>query len=97
MRIEDVFEFADGRTVFIGTPQGAAAFIEACDCELWIGGVKVATMRIEPEMLPLRRRRDGLRAVSTTTSITADWDQIRNKSAEAWIRCGMFSVEPAKR
>lgn len=87
MKIDDVFEFTGGRTVFIGTPEGATDFIKACDCELWIGDVVAARLKFEPEMLPLRKQKDGRRALSTTTPITMDLNLIRAKNVEAWLKC----------
>jgi len=38
MKVEDVFRFANGTTLFLGTITSEAKFIGACDCEIIVDG-----------------------------------------------------------
>lgn len=69
MDVVDVFNFEDGRTVFVGTVAVGPAYISACDCELTIAGDVVARFRIEGEMIPLKRAPNHLRSVSTNEEV----------------------------
>jgi len=52
MRLEDVFHFQDGRTVFAGSVVGADRRIPQCMVEIWVEGKRRSTpFRIEGEML----------------------------------------------
>jgi hypothetical protein len=64
MRIRDAFSFQDGRTVLVGPVEGAEGYIPATMCEIWVNGQKLATVRIEGEMIPCGSD-NGQRAVST--------------------------------
>src|SRR5207247_552561 len=70
MQIREIFRFRDGRTVFVGSLEGGEhAMIRPGQCDLYVGDKKVATIRIEPEMIPQRvdpLERHNERAVSTT-------------------------------
>jgi hypothetical protein len=69
MRLEDVFHFQDGRTVFAGSIVGRVGRIPQCMVEIWVDGTRRSLpFRIEGEMLAGGRGRPGenaSRAVST--------------------------------
>jgi hypothetical protein len=69
MRLEDVFHFQDGRTVFLGSIDGTDRRIPQCLVEIWVDGKqRSAPFMIEGEMLAGGRGGPGSnmsRAVST--------------------------------
>lgn len=71
MEIEQVFQFSEGRTVFVGSIKGNVAFIRSCECVLVCKGQKTK-LRIEGEMIPERSLRKGLRAVSSAEQLSID-------------------------
>jgi hypothetical protein len=73
--VDDVFRFEGGRTVFVGEVKQGPNYISSCDCELLLGDTCVAKIRLEGEMIPLKKTRMSLRAVSTLD--TVDVDRIR--------------------
>lgn len=93
MRVRDVFDFGDGRTVFTGEAADEPGNISESDCHLVIDGVKVTEFRIEGEMLPLRKKTPHLRAISTTAVL--DVDHIRSFLAKGTATVEIASREPA--
>ena len=65
MRIVDMFRFADGRTVFVGSVTDGPPFIRPCRCSLVVDGTQRAVIGLEGEMVPDRRHPEGYRSVST--------------------------------
>ena len=68
MDVEETFFFQDGTIVFAGPIQSEVEFIRACDCEIVQNGKVKASLRIDGEMLPMRKRNASApsnRAVST--------------------------------
>lgn len=84
MKIKDIFKFEDGRTVFAGVVVDGPKYISAGDCELFVNDELEAAFRIEGEMIPLRRPRSDLRAVSTTEDV--DTDRIRRIMEQCELR-----------
>jgi hypothetical protein len=66
MDVRDMFQFPDGRTVFVGLISSASPFIEAAACEVIVDGEKVGQVEVNEE-LPERRGRSLLadRALGT--------------------------------
>jgi hypothetical protein len=75
MAVADVFEFTDGRTVFVGEISQGPNFVRACDCELLVAGVPVAKFRIEGEMIPMHKEQTNLRSISTVEKVDLDLDR----------------------
>jgi hypothetical protein len=71
MKVEDTFFFDDGTIVFAGPVEGDVNFIRACDCEIVKNGEVKASVRIDDEMRPSRKRGGPStdRAVSTREAI----------------------------
>ena len=69
MIVRDVFALSDGRTVLVGEVAKGPNYIAECDCELFVDGTFVTKLRIEGEMLPLKRTPNELRSVSTLAPI----------------------------
>ncbi|SRR5712691_7848688 len=69
MQIKDLFTFADGRTVLVGSLDGGEnVLIRPGPCDVYVNDRKVETIHIEPEMIPQRANPlefHDLRAVST--------------------------------
>ena len=65
MIVDEVFVFNDGRTVFAGQVLSGPSFIKACKCELYSNEIRVNIFELEGEMMPLRKTRHKVRAVST--------------------------------
>ncbi|MCS7023116.1 MAG: hypothetical protein NZU63_14965 [Gemmataceae bacterium] len=78
MKIIDLFQFGDGRTVLVGNVGTDVPFISACPCELLVDGVPVTTIRIEDEMLPNPRHEAGFRSVSTTSAVELNRDLLKH-------------------
>jgi hypothetical protein len=78
MRLEDLFHFQDGRTVFAGSILGTVGRIPQCMVEIWVDGkARSAPFRIEGEMLAGGRGRpaaNASRAVSTVELKCLDRD-----------------------
>jgi Immunity protein 35 len=67
MDIVDIFQFADGRTVFVGEVTGGPIFITKCRCSLWLGEKYLQEIEIEGEMIPSQQATapTSLRSVSS--------------------------------
>lgn len=84
MLVEDVFNFDDGRTVFVGFISGQSMLIRKCDCDLVADGALLRQVHIEGEMIACRKM-SRLRSLSTTETI--DKTKIPYKSAKVLLRC----------
>ena len=93
MQVRDVFVFGDGRTVFAGEIADSYGLISESDCGLMVDGAKMADFRIEGEMLPLRKTKPHLRAISTTAAL--DIDLIRSFLAKGTVSVEIVSRETA--
>jgi hypothetical protein len=78
MRVVEVFRFADGRTVFVGTVDPDVPIIAASECDLFVDGTQKATCVIEGEMIPDRRQETGFRSVSTKSNVELDRDLLKH-------------------
>lgn len=76
MKVEKVFRFQDGRTVFVGevAPQGAA--IKAGRAELWSGDRKLEEFAIDGEMIAERKAAREKRSVATTAKVQTPDTQV---------------------
>lgn len=72
MQIVDLFQFRDGRAVFVGRISSSAPVIGACTCRLLVDGVERATIHVEGEMIPNGTHPEGHRSVSTTEPVPLD-------------------------
>jgi hypothetical protein len=63
MTVDDVFSFADGKTVYLGNVLAGPTLITAVDCALIVDGVTVTTVQIDGEMAPLKHGPDERRSV----------------------------------
>jgi hypothetical protein len=70
MIVEDIFHFADGRTVFTGIITDGPGYIQTGRCELLFDGASIEKFTIEGEMIPSPQRPGGLRSISTKERIT---------------------------
>jgi hypothetical protein len=70
MSVKDIFNFQDGRKVFVGPITGNERMVRACKCGVYINGEKIFSIDVEGEMLPGNKKTNlGLRAISTTDNI----------------------------
>lgn len=81
MLIEEIFNFQDGRTVFIGSIAGDEKFIKECDCEILIDGQFFSKIHIEGEMLPCNSK-SKLRSISTVNKIDVSKLPYKSKSVK---------------
>lgn len=88
MLIKEIFNFHDGRTVFVGDIFGNNEFIKECDCEILIDGQFFGKIHIEGEMLPCNSKSE-LRSVSTSSKI--DVFKLPYKNKPIMLRCVMDS------
>ena|SRR5271166_5750510 len=72
MKIVDIFEFSDGRTVIVGPIEGEVRFIRPCMGELMVNGVAQSIIQVEGEMIPNRVSPEGYRSVSTREAVPLD-------------------------
>jgi hypothetical protein len=75
MRVRDVFQFSEGRSVFVGPIESAPSHITAAACDVIVDGEPTRQVEVSEE-LPERRKRSaaGDRALSTRTDagVTAE-------------------------
>ena len=69
MEARDVFSCESGRNVFVGEILHGPDFVSGGPCNLLINGESVLRLDLEGEMLPLRKGREDLRAVSTVQAL----------------------------
>jgi hypothetical protein len=86
MLVKEIFNFQDGRTVFVGDISGDDKFIRECDCEIFIDDILFSTVHIEGEMLPCNTN-SKLRSISTTSKI--DTSKLPYKYKSVKIRCSI--------
>ena len=78
LRIDDVFSFEDGRTVFAGKLLRESDYIRACDAELVVERKTVGTIHLEDEMMPLNSPDKAIRSVSTMDCLEIEIDRLKN-------------------
>jgi len=69
LRVRDVFQFANGQTVFVGPVEGSSSYVGPQTCELLVDGARRQVLQLEGEMLPDPRRDNGYRSVSTKDKV----------------------------
>lgn len=69
--IEDVFQFDDGSTIFVGRMVGGGNVITPSNAELLVNGVSLGSLRLEGERMPGPRIRDK-RIVFTHDKVDVD-------------------------
>ena len=84
MLIKEIFNFQDGRTVFVGDISGENKFIKSCNCELIINDQLFSKIHVEGEMLPSGNK-SGLRSLSTTDKINIS--EVPYKRVTVILRC----------
>jgi hypothetical protein len=84
MIVKDIFNFQDGRIVFVGEIPGEINFIKTCACELFVGDNFFSIVHIEGEMIAEGRRRN-LRSLSTLDKINITNLPYRNQNV--WLKC----------
>lgn len=84
MNVRDVFVFGDGRTVLVGDIANGPSYIPECDCELFVDDTLVTKLRIEGEIMPLKRTPNDLRSVSTFAPI--DVSLVRRDNGQCRLR-----------
>jgi hypothetical protein len=77
MRVEDVFGFSDGRTVFVGLIAGTDAWIGSCWCELLHNDTVVERFEIEGQMIADWSPRSE-RALSTLASVAVTSEDVKH-------------------
>lgn len=81
MKVEKVFRFQDGRTVFVGSHAQA---VKAARAELWVGDRKVEEFAVE-EMVPEKRTPSDKRSVATRAPVqVADADVDAGRCTLRW-------------
>ncbi len=73
MSIDEVFNFADGRTVFVGAMTGDD-IVTTTECTIEIDEVVVAELQVEGEMLPNQKSDANVRSISTMDTLPRDVD-----------------------
>jgi len=69
LKVVEVFRFPGERTVFVGTLEGNAKFVPACDADLIVDNRPLASLHLEGEMVPDKAHPLGYRSVSTTDTV----------------------------
>jgi hypothetical protein len=77
MRIVEMFRFADGRTVLVGSVTGGPPFIVPCRCTLFVDDTQRAVIRLDGEMFPDRRHAEGYRSVSTKDEVNLEQAEVK--------------------
>lgn len=84
MIVSDVFALEGGRTALVGEIVSGPTYIPGCDCELLVDDALITKLKIEGEMLPLKRTPNNLRSVSTLERI--DVPLVRRSSGRCRLR-----------
>ncbi|HEY3446723.1 MAG TPA: hypothetical protein VGK67_10185 [Myxococcales bacterium] len=76
MKVEKVFRFQDGRTVFVGVVAPAGVAIQAGRAELWSGDRKLEEFAIEGEMIAEKKAAKDKRSVATRAKVQTPDTQV---------------------
>jgi hypothetical protein len=64
-----------GKTVFAGAIDNDLEFIKSCKCDLFVDGIKRATIDIEGEMITENRSKTDKRSLTTTDNVVLDEEE----------------------
>lgn len=84
MFIKEIFNFQDGRIVFVGEIDEKIGFIKLCECEIYINSMLFSEVNIEGEMIA-KGNQSNLRSLSSTDEI--DISKIPYRLAEVILIC----------
>lgn len=76
MKVLEVFELSDGRTVFAGPIETAELITPASRAHLYVNGVAKLEFRIQGELMPKRLYPSDLRSVTTVEAVTIDRTEV---------------------
>lgn len=76
LEVQDVFSFADGRTVFVGKLDTDASYVRPARCELIVDDHVLDEFDVEGEMMPTPRKPE-MRSISTSALLRVDLATLR--------------------
>ena len=86
MVVKEIFNFQDGRIVFVGEVYDGPNFIKACECEIYIDNKFFSKVIIEGEMIA-KGNQASLRSLSTIDKI--DVSKIPYQKDDVRLICNM--------
>ena len=84
MLIKEIFNFQDGRIVFVGKTDSDVKLIKTCICSIFIDKNLFSIINIEGEMIS-NGNNSGLRLVSTFDRV--DIKKIPYHVVNVWMKC----------
>jgi hypothetical protein len=84
MVVKEIFNFQDGRVVFVGDVYDGPGYIKNCNCDLYVGNKFLRKINIEGEMIASGKQ-SSLRSLSSTEKI--DTSSIPFRDVEVRIVC----------
>jgi hypothetical protein len=100
MDVNEIFQFADGRTVFVGMIHNHPDLIPACNAMLKIGENLVQRIKIDGEFMIEKRTHFEKRAVATLDSLDVPIELLRSGHAQLEFQDtsekNRFNIEPIK-
>ncbi len=84
MIIKEIFNFQDGRTIFVGEINDRPHHIKKCNCKLYVANKLYGEIKIEGEMIP-RGTQSQLRSLSSLDKI--DISKLPYKDIEIRLVC----------
>ncbi len=84
MLVKEIFNFQDGRIVFVGKIHAGLSFIKSCECEIYIGNKYFSKVNIEGEMIA-KGNQSNLRSLSSPDKI--DISKIPYRQVEVRLIC----------
>ncbi|WP_299623903.1 hypothetical protein [Pelagibius sp.] len=74
----DIFQFADGRTLFTGRVEGEVGWIREGLYDLVVDGRKIQQLKLEGENIPKKLAPSDLRSISTRDSVDVSKEMLSN-------------------
>lgn len=84
MLVKEIFNFQDGRIVFVGVVSDGPSFIKSCECEIYLDNKYFSKVIIEGEMIA-KGNQSKLRSLSSTDKI--DISKIPYRDVEVRLIC----------
>lgn len=84
MLVKEIFNFQDGRMVFVGGISDGPLFIKSCECEIYLNNKYFSKVNIEGEMIA-KGNKTNLRSLSSTDKL--DTSKIPYHEIEVRLIC----------
>lgn len=68
MLVKEIFNFQDGRIVFVGDIYNGPSLIKDCNCDIYVGSKFFSKVHIEGEMI-VKGNKTSFRSLSSTDKI----------------------------